>query len=89
MIRLFSATSRNSRRRSKSVDRLDHEKGSRRKTLDENSLDPLEKLRNVKEEVYKFHWNQNKSILIKILYSFSTNNISFLWIDFRQQENGK
>ena len=51
MIRLFSATSRNSRRRSKSVDRLDHEKRSRRKTLDENSVDPLEKLRNVKEEV--------------------------------------
>ena len=89
MIRLFSGTSRNSRRRSKSVDRLDHEKRSRRKTLDGNSIDPLEKLRNVKEEVYKFHWNQNKSILIKILYSFSTNNISFLWIDFRQRENGK
>ena len=51
MIRLFSGTSRNSRRRSKSEDRLHLDKKSRRKTLDGNDIDPLEKLRNVKEEV--------------------------------------
>ena len=51
MIRLFSGTSRNTRRRSKSDDRLDPKLGSRRKTIDGCNIDPLEKLRNVKEEV--------------------------------------
>ena len=51
MIRLFSGTSRSTRRRSKSVDRLDPKQGSRRKTIDGSNIDPLEKLRNVKAEV--------------------------------------
>ena len=51
MIRLFSGTSRNSRRRSKSVDRSDPKHQSRRKASDCNNIDPLESLRNEKEKV--------------------------------------
>ena len=52
MIRLFSGTSRNSRRRSKSVDRSDPKHGSRRNIFEGDNVDPLEKLRNVKQEVW-------------------------------------
>ena len=51
MIRLFSGTSRNSRRRSKSVDRSDPKHQSRRKANDRNNIDPIESLRNEKEKV--------------------------------------